>query len=345
MRGRDSFCEGLRRGVNAWKRVRVLVLGDMILDEFVLGRTDRVSREAPVVIVRYDATTYSPGGAANAAQNVAALGGRALPVSVIGADSGGATLRSLLEERGMSARCLVAVRDMPTTVKTRVMAGDFHSQRQQIVRIDREREGPIGRRAAERIRSMCEREIPRSDAVLLSDYHQGLFSPEIIRTAVVLSRRAGVPVVVDSRYQLTRFKGVTTATPNEVEAAAAALIPLGGDAALKRIGRSLLARLAARSVLVTRGRFGMRLFERGKRSVSVDVVGSPEATDVTGAGDTVAAAVALSLGAGLDMRAAMHLANVAASIVVMKRGTAVASAEELLERIDELAGEGGRAEG
>jgi len=336
VRKSDAFYDALRIAVRSWEGRRVLVLGDMILDEFILGRTDRVSREAPVVIVRYDKTTYSPGGAANAAQNVAALGGVALPVSAIGADGSGAALRALLGEKGMSVRGMVSAHGVRTTTKTRVMAGDFHAQRQQVVRIDRESDAPVSGRVADRILSICEREIPRSHAVLLSDYHQGVLSPAVVRGAVAMCRRVGIPAVVDSRHRLTEFAGVTTATPNEVEASEAAGIPLGGDDALERVGRTLLRRLSAQSILVTRGKFGMRLFERGKRSVSVDVIGSAEATDVTGAGDTVAAAVALSLAAGRSMLVAMHLANLAASIVVMKRGTAVATVPEVLERIREI---------
>jgi len=330
---RQSGFEVLRSAVQSWKGKRVLILGDVILDEFIVGRTDRVSREAPVVIVRYDGSLYSPGGAANAAQNVAALGGAAVPVSIVGDDGSGARLRELLHERGMPVRRLIAARGLLTTTKTRVMAGDFHAQRQQVVRIDREQDGPIPRRLEDRILAIFAVEAARAGAVLLSDYHQGLFTPRIIRESLRLCRAARVPIVVDSRFRLNDFAGVTVATPNEVEAAQAAGVDLAGEGALERIGRKLLRRLSAGAILVTRGKFGMTLFERGTRSTSVDVVGSREATDVTGAGDTVAAAVSLTLAAGLPMELAMRLANIAASIVVMKRGTAVASAAEILEAI------------
>ena len=333
MNRRESGFDTLRSAVESWKGKRVLILGDMILDEFILGRTDRVSREAPVVIVRYDGSIYSPGGAANAAHNVAALGGAAVPVSIIGDDGSGARLRELLHERGMSVSRLVAAKGLLTTTKTRVMAGDFHAQRQQVVRIDREQDGPIPRRLEDRILAIFAGEAARADAVILSDYHQNLFTPRIIRESVRLCRGARVPVVVDSRFRLNDFAGVTIATPNEVEASQAAGVELGSAGALERIGRRLLRRLSARAILVTRGKFGMTLFERGKRSASVDVVGSREATDVTGAGDTVAAAVSLTLAAGLPLAVAMRLANIAAAIVVMKRGTAVAGAAEMLEAI------------
>ncbi len=332
---RPSF-DDLRLAACAWLGRRVVVFGDMILDEFVYGRTGRVSREAPVVIVRYDGSEWMPGGAANAAQNISALGGVAVPVSVVGGDEAGARLRGILAARGMPRRGLVEARALRTTTKTRVMAGDFHAQRQQVVRIDREEEEPLSRRLEDRVLAALERELARCEAVLMSDYDQRLFSERVAIEAMRMCRARGVPVVVDSRRRLPIFRGAAAATPNEVEAARAAGLEPGDGAALERIGRRLLRTLAARSVLVTRGRFGMALFEPGKRTLAIDVVGSRAATDVTGAGDTVAAATALTLAAGGDMRTAMRLANVAASIVVMKRGTAVASTAEVLGTIDAL---------
>lgn len=336
MRRGGSDYGHLRRIVTAWKRKRIVILGDMILDEFIFGKTDRVSREAPVVIVRYDGSGWSPGGAANAAQNVAALGGAAVPVSVMGSDPSGEKLVELLRERGVATGGLMRGSGVRTTTKTRVMAGDFHAQRQQVVRIDREQGGIISPALEARVLSRFAREVARADAVLLSDYHQNLFTPRIIRESIRMCRAAHVPVVVDSRFRLNEFRGVTVATPNEVEAAGAALIELDDARALERAGRELLRRLSARAILVTRGKFGMTLFERGRRSVSIGVVGSTEATDVTGAGDTVAAAVALTLAAGSDMPSAMRIANCAAAIVVMKRGTAVATPAELLGVMDRI---------
>ena len=334
-RGLPTF-DDLRLAACAWRGKRVVVLGDMILDEFIYGRTGRVSREAPVVIVRYDGSEWMPGGAANAAQNVVALGGAAIAVSIIGDDEAGGRLRAIFREKGMSTRGLVVQRGARTTTKTRVMAGDYHAQRQQVVRIDREGDAPAGRRTEDRALAAFEAAIERAEAVLMSDYHQRLFTERLIAETLRMCRARGVPVVADSRRRLALFRGVAAATPNEVEAARTALIEPGDNAALERIGRRLVRMLRARSVLVTRGRFGMALFEPGKRMRSIDVVGSRAATDVTGAGDTVAAATALTLAAGYGMAVAMRLANIAASIVVMKRGTAVASPEEVLATIDAL---------
>lgn len=326
----------LQATLRSWRGKRIVILGDMILDEFVYGRSERVSREAPVVIVRYDGSAYSPGGAANAAQNVAALGGAAVPIGVTGADAAADRLAALLGERDITVRGIVASPGRMTTAKIRVMAGDYHAQRQQIVRIDRERHEAIPPAVENRVMRIFTREIGRADACILSDYNQDLFLERIVRHAIAVCRKASVPVVADSRFRLRAFRGVTAATPNEIEAAHAAGSTITDDLALERVGRKLLRSLAASAILITRGRFGMSLFEVKRRTRSIGVVGSPEATDVTGAGDTVVAAFTLTLAAGGSMRAAMHLANAAAARVVMKRGTAVTNVMEIEELLGEV---------
>jgi rfaE bifunctional protein kinase chain/domain len=336
---RERITDHMERIVERWRGKRVLVFGDMILDQFIYGVTDRVSREAPVVIVRYDGTGYAPGGAANAARNVSSLGGTAVPIGFVGADDAGETLKRLLKEAGMGMRAVATLRKRPTTNKVRVMAGDYHSQRQQMLRIDREQRIALNSREQSRLMSLFRRELCRADAVILSDYNQGIFSAPLIAEAVDSCRKARVPVVADSRSRLASFRGVTSATPNEVEASLSAGIMLAGEEDLEKIGRKLIRKLSCSSILVTRGRFGMSLFERRKRSRSVGVIGSHEATDVTGAGDTVVSAVALTLAANGPMEAAMHIANAAASVVVMKRGTAVATVRELLGVLRGIRGE------
>ena len=326
---RNRRVNEMERLISRWRGKRIIVFGDMILDEFVYGVTDRVSREAPVLIVRYDGSGYAAGGAANAALNVVSLGGRVVPVGFVGDDPAGARLRGILKDAGIATGTLILFKDRPTTNKVRVMAGDYHAQRQQMLRIDREQETPISARQEQRLLRVFERELGRADAVVLSDYNQGALPDRVIKRAVRLCRTARVPVIADSRSRLVAFKGVATATPNEVEAAAAAGIELTGDKIVEKIGKRLLKMLSAPSILVTRGRFGMSLFEPGRKTRSVPVIGSGEATDVTGAGDTVVSAVALTLAVGGDMEAAMHIANAAAALVVMKRGTAAATLAEL----------------
>lgn len=336
MTKRDLRSATLETLISGWKNKRIIVLGDMILDEFIFGTTNRVSREAPIVIVKYDESSYGLGGAANAVQNLASLGGYPIAIGVVGTDASGLQMKRLFKARGATVRGLVSSPSRTTTTKIRVLAGDYHAQRQQIVRIDKEQDKPLTAREEDKIIAVFKKELRQADAAVLSDYHQSLFTDRVIGESIHLCRRFGIPVIADSRFRLKKFKGVTTATPNEVEAAAAVGEDLVGDEAVTRIGRKLLRALSASSLLVTRGRYGMALFEPGKRVKAIEVIGSTEATDVTGAGDTVAASVALTLAAGGDMSAAMRIANVAASIVVMKRGTAVAEVDEVVGLVGSL---------
>ena len=335
----DYSC--VRETVLSWKGRKVLVAGDMILDEYLYGTTDRVSREAPVVVVRYDGSSWCPGGAANAATNIASLGGRAVTSGVTGRDDAAERLTGMLRSSGVNTGGIVASAKLMTTSKMRVLAGDFHAQRQQIVRIDRESGARLSPEIGKRFLRSIEKRLPGCGAVILSDYGQGLFSAETSAAVISMASASGIPVIADSRFALKRFRGITTATPNEVEAAEAAGIDPGSDDALAKTGRKLLRELGSESLLITRGRLGMALFRPRMKTLMAGVVGSPEATDVTGAGDTVVSAVALTLAAGGGMREAMLAANVAASIVVMKRGTAVTGPDEIMDRLDSLAEAGG----
>jgi rfaE bifunctional protein kinase chain/domain len=326
----------VKETVLSWKGRKVIVAGDMILDEYLYGTTDRVSREAPVVIVRYDGSSWCPGGAANAATNIASLGGRAFAAGVTGRDDTAERLGVMLRSSGVNTGGIVSAAGTMTTSKTRVLAGDFHAQRQQIVRIDRESGASLTQALGKRFLRSIEKRLPGCGALILSDYGQGVFSDEIAKAVIRMASASGIPVIADSRFGLARFKGITTATPNEVEAAEAAGIEPGSDDALVRTGRKLLKALQSDSLLITRGRLGMALFRPRKKTLKAGVVGSPEATDVTGAGDTVVSAVALTLAAGGTMREAMLAANVAASIVVMKRGTAVTDPGEILLTLDSM---------
>ena len=332
----------VRETVLSWKGRKILVVGDMILDEYLFGTTDRVSREAPVVIVKYDGSSWCPGGAANAATNVASLGGLAFTAGVTGRDDAAARLGELMRSSGVDTGGNIAAAGRMTTSKTRVLAGDFHAQRQQIVRIDRETPSPLAPSIEKRLFRAIEKRLPRCGAVILSDYGQGVLAGDIAPAVIEMASASGIPVIADSRFELASFGGITTATPNEVEAAEAAGIEPGSEDALEKTGRKLLRMLRSDSILITRGSLGMALFRPRRKTLKTGVVGSPEATDVTGAGDTVVSAVALTLAAGADMTEAMLAANVAASIVVMKRGTAVTSPDEILSRLDSIVfGKGG----
>jgi rfaE bifunctional protein kinase chain/domain len=309
---------------------RVLVLADLVADEFLSGRVQRVSREAPVLILEYDGTDVRLGGGANAAHNIHTLGGRPLPAGVLGGDDHGRRLRVLLRLSGIPATRVFTDPGYVTPVKTRILGGGTHTTKQQMVRIDKttrlRRSSPARRQVAALLRGWAG----RLDAVLVSDYGFGLVGPELVRAAVALARRRGVPITVDSRHALLGFRGMTAVTPNEPEVEAALGITIGNDRRkLEGAGRLLLRRLGVAAILITRGSDGMALFEPGRPTLHIPIHGSDEVADVTGAGDTVIATFTLALAAGATAAEASRLANYAGGIVVMKRGTATVSAAEL----------------
>jgi rfaE bifunctional protein kinase chain/domain len=310
---------------------RVVVLGDLLADEYVSGRIARVSREAPVLILEYDSTDIRPGGAGNAAHNVAALGGAASLVALAGRDDAGRRVLASFP-RSVHTRHVVRPAGYRTPLKTRILAGGIHSAKQQVVRIDRHARAPIadGWRAAW-LRAAA-RALRGADAVLVSDYGSGLLSPALVSSLVggLRTGRGRVPVLVDSRYELLRYRRLTACTPNESEVELALGTSIGNNPrALERAGRAILARTGMDAVLVTRGSRGMALFEPGAPTVHVPIHGSDEIADVTGAGDTVMATLTLALAAGATMADAARLANYAGGLVVMKRGTATVTAREL----------------
>jgi rfaE bifunctional protein kinase chain/domain len=317
--------------VRALRGRTVAVVGDILADEFVYGRVSRVSREAPVLILEYDSTEVVAGGAGNAANNVGALGGRAVLAGIVGRDDPGRRLTASLH-RNVDRRRIVRVARMATPVKTRILAGGVHSAKQQVVRIDRGVGRPhdaAARAAFERAAGLASR---AADAVIVSDYGSGLVGPSFARRLRALLGRQGrrVPLLVDTRYRLLDYRGLTACTPNESEVEAALGVRIDDDErVLERAGREILARTRMQAVLVTRGSRGMALFVPGAATVRIPIVGSDEIADVTGAGDTVMATLALALASGGAFEQAARLANYAGGLVVMKRGTATVSAAEL----------------
>jgi rfaE bifunctional protein kinase chain/domain len=330
-----EITETLLRLIAACRGKRVVVFGDLIADEFVYGRIARVSREAPVLILEYDATEIVPGGAGNAANNVASLGGVVRLVSLVGRDEPGRRLFKVLP-RSVERAGLSRPGGYRTPVKTRILAGGIHSAKQQVVRIDRHTSEPVSdahRAAAERA---VKRAIANADAVLISDYGSGLVQPRFVAelAASLRGRKRQVPMLVDSRYALTRYRGLTACTPNESEVEQVLGVRIDDNkTALERAGRAILKRTRMSCVLVTRGSRGMALFEPGKPTVHIPIFGSDQIADVTGAGDTVMATMTLALAAGGTFEAAARLANYAGGLVVMKRGTATVSAAELRRAI------------
>jgi D-glycero-beta-D-manno-heptose-7-phosphate kinase len=323
--------------VDGFSSRRVLVVGDVIADEFIYGEVARVSREAPVLILKYDATEMVAGGAGNAANNVAALGGRARLAGLVGADPEGRRLLASFH-RGVERGQIVRAREYRTPVKTRILAGGVHAARQQVVRIDREAGWPLDPSVSAALAKKIGPALDGCDAVLLSDYGSGLVTPalaETIRRAVARrTRRRPIPVLLDSRYRLLDYRGLTACTPNQSEVEHVLGVRIGDDAdALERAGRALLRRTGIHAVLITRGSRGMALFEPKQPTVHVPIFGSDEVADVTGAGDTVIATFGLALAAGASFYEATRLANYAGGLVVMKRGTATVSPQELTDAV------------
>jgi rfaE bifunctional protein kinase chain/domain len=316
---------------------RVLIVGDLIADEFIYGEVARVSREAPVLILKYDATEMVAGGAGNAANNVAALGGRACLAGLVGGDPAGRRLLASFG-RGVERAHIVRAKSYATPVKTRILAGGVHAARQQVVRIDREPDWPlpadVSRAFARKVSALAD----SCDAVVLSDYGSGLITPlladAVRKTVARRQRRRAVPVLVDSRHRLSEYRDLTLCTPNESEVEQLLGVSIDDDLdALERAGRLMLRRSRMQAVLVTRGSRGMALFEPKQPTVHIRIFGSDEVTDVTGAGDTVIAASALALATGASFYEAARLANYAGGLVVMKRGTATVSTQELIDAV------------
>jgi rfaE bifunctional protein kinase chain/domain len=319
--------------VDSFSSRRVVVVGDVIADEYIYGEVARVSREAPVLILKYDATEMVAGGAGNAANNVAALGGRTTLVGLAGTDAEGRRLLASFH-RGVNRSHVVRTREYRTPVKTRILAGGVHAARQQVVRIDREPGWPLDPAISAALAKKIAPALEDCDAVLLSDYGSGLVTPALAdRIRQIVDRRARrrrIPVVLDSRYRLTDYRGLTTCTPNQSEVEQVLGVRIGDDGdALERAGRGLLRRMKMEAVLITRGSRGMALFQPKQPTIHVPIFGSDEVADVTGAGDTVNATFGLALAAGGSFYEAARLANYAGGVVVMKRGTATVSPAEL----------------
>ena len=302
----------------------VLILGDVMLDEYMWGAVSCISPEAPVPVVAVRSESVKVGGAGNVATNVAALGGQVSLIGLVGNDAAAERLSHELELAGVKSDGLVEDRARPTTVKSRVVAGSQH-----VVRFDRENDAPVSRAIRAQLIATVRERLPEADVLLLSDYAKGVVSPALVREVLALAARFHCMVAVDPKVQhLPLFKRVTVVAPNHHEAAAAARLTVRSEVDLLRVGRVLLRRLNARAVLITRGEQGMSLFETGKPVVHIPTV-AREVYDVTGAGDTVMGTLSLGLAAGANMREAAVMANFAAGVVVGKRGTATVTRAEL----------------
>jgi rfaE bifunctional protein kinase chain/domain len=310
----------------------VLMLVDLVADRFITGTPKRISREAPVLILRHQEEELLPGGGANAAANVAGLGGRPLPVGIVGDDRSGEELLAAFAARGIPTAGIRRRSGYRTPTKVRILAGAPHAIKQQVVRYDVEGELPPADEDREFLAAQLRRLAGAASVAVLSDYGYGAVDPSLVAAAREAVGPSGT-VLCDSRYRLLDFAGVDGATPNEEEAEATLGRPLGDGAALRAGGAWLRERLRARFVLVTRGSLGMVLCDDGG-CARVPVHGTDQVADVTGAGDTVIGTFALALAAGATPLEAALLADYAGGVVVMKRGTATLSRQELRGAIE-----------
>jgi len=326
----------LKKIVEAFPNITVTVLGDLVADEFVFGEISRVSREAPVLILKHRERRVVPGGAANAANNLADLGVNVLPVGIVGDDEPGRMLLKYFRHKRIAVSGVLKDKAYTTVTKTRILAGMTHTARQQVVRVDREPAEAPNQHLTRELYLAARNYAHASDALLVSDYGYGAATPAIVSTLQEKGKLGAVPIVLDSRYRMLQYAGITAATPNEPEVEEALGVRIGQDwEKVLAAGEQVMERMELKSLVITRGRDGMVAFDRKHKPVDIPIYGSDQVTDVTGAGDTVIAAFTAALAAGATTEEAAQLANYAGGIVVMKRGTATVSREELLRALDE----------
>jgi len=325
----SPLMQPLRAIIDQLVGCRVLVIGDLMLDEYMRGEVSRISPEAPVPVLEVRAHETRLGGAANAAANIQALGGDTYLVGVVGQDETAKTLAASLARQGIITTTIPDP-DRPTSRKTR-----FVAHQQQIVRVDHEKRHPIAGAVLEHMKHAIESRIQHAQAVVLSDYAKGVITPEIARHAIAVARKAGLPVIVDPKHRdFTIYRGATVLTPNLHELEAAAPPPGGaGTFDVERAAGGLLPSLDGSALLVTRSADGMSLFRAGEQAFHSPAI-AREVFDVTGAGDTVVATIALALAARVPFEQAIELASIAAAISVSKRGTSTVSPAELIAALD-----------
>lgn len=319
--------------VDKFSGKRIVVIGDTIGDQFVYGEISRVSREAPVFILRHEHTETTPGGAGNCAANLAALGARVRLISAVGNDEPGQMLLKQLREAGVNCDEVV-VHNRKTITKVRVLAGQIHSTRQQVIRIDYDNQSPFDPETRARLVSAMLKQTSECDAAIISDYNYGVADPKLL-DGLNQTNPVSAPVIVDSRFRLSAFGGFTSATPNEDELAHLIGHEPCDPAEFQSTAEALREKLGYDALLVTRGAHGMMLIEKNKPPLHMEAVGSQQPVDVTGAGDTVIATYTLALASGATFPQAASLANVAGGLVVMKRGTATVNAEEIRSHLTE----------
>ena len=319
------------------KEPKILIIGDFALDEMVYGNTERISREAPVLILEHYETKKILGAASNAAHNVSRLNlGKASAIGVYGDDYYGSELLKTLEEKGINTSLMVMDKTRKTTTKTRISGSCNQSITQQIVRIDRQTKTPLNKETEEKVIENIKKAIPNFDGIILSDYHLGCLTQNVVNSAIEEAKKHNKIIVADIQKNMEKYKGVSAITPNQPDSEKQVGFFIKDDETLKKAGEKLLNELNLQKVLLTRGENGMALFEKENEKITFEKINAynkKEVFDVTGAGDTVVAAFTLGLAAGLDAKIAMYIGNLAASIVIRYFGCHTVTVEDLKDEL------------
>ena len=316
---------------------RVLIIGDQAIDEMIYGDTERISREAPVLILRHASTKIILGQASNAAHNLATLNnGKVSAIGLYGNDYYAPILLNAMKEAGINTEYMVEDSNRPTTVKSRISGASFHSVTQQIVRVDRVENSAPSAEIEQKVIENIEKAIPEHDAVILSDYNIGFLTENIIRTAIETARKFGKIIVVDAQKDLWRYKGAYSLTPNQPDTEKAVGYFIRDIETLKKAGNDLLQATESETLLVTRGGDGMAVFDKDGTLTEVPVFNKTRVFDVTGAGDTVVASYTLALACGAPPKYAAIIGNIAASIVIRSFGCATTSIDEILDSLNKM---------
>ena len=330
----DKEKKNLLAIIDGFAQKKVAVWGDFILDEYLYGTTRRISREAPVLILSYKNQEFFLGGAGNPILHLKALGATPYPIGIIGADRAGQKILQMLKREGISAQGLFQEHNFKTPIKTRILAGEETTRKQQILRIDKEGKVPESSGIIKKLQKALADLIKNIDALLISDYNYFTVRESIFESILPHFKKAKIPVTLDSRFRLINFKGITVSTPNEPEVEWALKVEINDDdQVLKHTGEELLKKTRARAIVITRGSKGMVLFEKNKLPFSIPIHGTADIVDVTGAGDSVISVFTLALACGATFREAALLANHAGGLVVMKKGTATFTPQELKEAV------------
>ena len=333
----DIDKEKLIRFIKNLNTPKILVVGDLAMDEMVYGDAERISREAPVLILQHTRTVPILGGASNAAHNVATLNdGKVSVIGVFGEDYQANQLFDTFKKANINTEFVVCDKTRKTTTKTRILGSITTSITQQIVRMDRQTNAPLSTETEEKVIKNLELAIPRHDAVILSDYHIGTLTDRVVNSAIELATKYGKKVIVDAQKDLGRYKNITSMTPNLPDTQKSVGFELRTEKDLEKAGDKLLGETNAEAVLITCGADGMFVAEKNHVYTKIPVFNKSEVFDVTGAGDTVTAVYSLALAAGADSVYAALIGNVAASIVVKQLGCATTTVDELLSAVEKL---------